>query len=48
MMRYAGLPLNEVVFWHEKGVVELPAWNLKLEAAHRRSQGETLVEQTYL
>lgn len=25
---YAGVPLNEVVFWHEQGLVELPAWSL--------------------
>lgn len=25
---YAGLPLNEVVFWHEEGLVELPAFKV--------------------
>ncbi|CAJ2509583.1 Uu.00g146090.m01.CDS01 [Anthostomella pinea] len=27
---YAGLPVNEVVFWHEEDVIELPAWRVKL------------------
>ncbi|KAK3673945.1 hypothetical protein LTR78_006147 [Recurvomyces mirabilis] len=27
---YAGLPINEVVFWHDEKVVELPAWRVKL------------------
>lgn len=29
---YGGLPLNEVVFWHEAGLVELPAFRVKFEA----------------
>ena len=32
-LTYAGLPLNEVVFWHEEGVVELPAWGVKMRAS---------------
>lgn len=34
---YGGLPLNEVVFWHEAGLVELPAFRVKFKAA---AQGE--------
>ncbi|KAK5108442.1 hypothetical protein LTR62_008329 [Meristemomyces frigidus] len=33
---YAGLPINEVVFWHGEQVVELPAWRVKL----KRTEGE--------
>lgn len=28
---YAGIAINEIVFWHEEGVVELPAWKVKME-----------------
>lgn len=28
---YAGRPLNEVVFWLEDGVVELPAWKVEMK-----------------
>jgi len=39
---YACLPLNEVVFWHDEGVVELPAWRV----AMRKTGGkEKLVVQ---
>ncbi|CAK3956300.1 Hypothetical predicted protein [Lecanosticta acicola] len=30
VLRYAGQPVTKVVFWHEKGVVELPAFQLTL------------------
>ena len=41
---YAGLPLNEVVFWHEETVIELPAWKVKLR--HQNEDGRsTLVVQ---
>jgi hypothetical protein len=29
---YAGLPINEIVFWLEDGLVELPAWRVMLKA----------------
>ena len=29
---YLGLPVNEVVFWHDKGIVELPAWKVEMKA----------------
>ena len=45
-MRYAGLPLNEVVFWHEEGVVELPAWRLKMKAAKKEDTKTGLVVQS--
>ena len=32
---YAGLPVNEVVFWHGEGILELPAWKLKAESVKR-------------
>ncbi|KAK3111907.1 hypothetical protein LTR53_012380 [Teratosphaeriaceae sp. CCFEE 6253] len=38
---YAGLPLNEAVFWHERGVLELPAWRVELA----KIQSEELVVQ---
>lgn len=28
---YAGLPVNEVVFWREKGLLEMPAWRFTLK-----------------
>lgn len=30
-LSYAGLPYNEVVFWREEGLIELPAWRVKME-----------------
>lgn len=44
-MMYAGLPLNEVVFWHEDGVVEMPAWRLKMKAVREGGQSSKLVTQ---
>nr|POE75554.1 beta-lactamase-like protein [Quercus suber] len=29
---YAGLPISEVIFWLEEGLIELPAWQLVLES----------------
>lgn len=43
-MSYAGLPLNEVVFWHEKGLVELPAWKVVMEGPEAK-EGDRLVVQ---
>lgn len=42
---YGGLPFNEVVFWLEDGIVELPAWRVKLK---KREAGKALVDQTHL
>ncbi|KAK4635979.1 putative hydrolase [Fulvia fulva] len=28
---YAGVPVNKIVFWHELGTVELPAWNISMK-----------------
>lgn len=39
---YAGLPVNEVVFWHEDGLMELPAWKVMMEMDGGK---ETLVVQ---
>lgn len=38
VMVYAGKPLNEVVFWHDEGTVELPAWNLKASRSSPRQR----------
>lgn len=37
--RYAGIPANEFVFWHDEMMIELPAWKLKL----KRSRGDRTV-----
>jgi CubicO group peptidase (beta-lactamase class C family) len=43
---YGGLPLNEVVFWREEGLVELPAWKIKMRKDTEREQGaEKMVVQ---
>ena len=36
---YAGLPINEMVFWHEEGVVELPAWRVSLKRVQKEREG---------
>lgn len=41
--RYAGVPANEFVFWHDEGVVELPAWKVKL----KRERQEKMVVQPW-
>ncbi|SMY27390.1 unnamed protein product [Zymoseptoria tritici ST99CH_1A5] len=35
--RYAGIPANEFVFWHDEQAVELPAWKVKLERSRNDS-----------
>jgi len=40
---YAGLPISEVVFWHDESVVELAAWKVKLKM--ERSYTALLVQQ---
>lgn len=42
---YGGLPFNEVVFWHEEGVVELPAWRAKFK---KEDGGKDFVDQTHV
>lgn len=32
---YAGLPVNEIVFWHEDGHLELPAWHVMLKVSEK-------------
>lgn len=44
-LSYAGLPLNEVVFWHEEGVVELPAWRVTMKPAKKESEDKLLVQR---
>ena len=39
---YAGLPVTEIVFWHERGLVELPAWQVTMKA---EDKGEGLLVQ---
>jgi len=45
-LMYAGLPLNEVVFWHEEGVVELPAWRVTMKRKESDGTAQRLVLQT--
>ena len=42
---YAGLPLNEVVFWLEDGVVELPAWKVKLRGVGVEREERLVVQR---
>jgi CubicO group peptidase (beta-lactamase class C family) len=42
---YGGLPLNEVVFWHEEDIVEMPAW--KLRAKKKEDRAEKVVMQEH-
>ncbi|KAK6440418.1 hypothetical protein LTR95_003349 [Oleoguttula sp. CCFEE 5521] len=44
-LSYAGLPINEVVFWHEEGIVELPAWKVTLRPAKAEERREGLIVQ---
>lgn len=41
---YAGLPMNEVVFWHEEAVVELPGWRVKLRQQDADSRSRLVVQ----
>lgn len=43
-LSYAGLPLNEVVFWHEKGLVELPAWRVSMKATGSEEKDRLVVQ----
>jgi len=40
---YAGLPISEVVFWHDEHTVELPAWKVTLTM--ERADAALLVQQ---
>ncbi|TKA72252.1 hypothetical protein B0A55_06816 [Friedmanniomyces simplex] len=42
---YAGLPINEVVFWHGERVVELPAWRVKMKREEEDGERGRLVVQ---
>ena len=42
---YAGLPVNEVVFWHEEGILEMPAWQVKMKAVGKKYNENKLVVQ---
>ena len=43
---YAGLPVNEVVWWHEEGLVELPAYRVKMRKVEVESdEGRFVVQQ---
>lgn len=33
---YAGLPINEIVFWLEDGLVELPAWKVTMKLVEEK------------
>ncbi|KAK5166877.1 uncharacterized protein LTR77_007606 [Saxophila tyrrhenica] len=43
--KYAGLPVNEVVFWHEEGVMELPAWKVTMKQSTEPKNDERFVVQ---
>jgi len=43
-VNYGGLPFNEVVFWHEEEMVELPAWTVKFKKAKRQD----IVDQAHV
>ena len=45
---YGGLPFNEVVFWGEEGVLELPAWRVKLSKSGGNKGGEGTVERIHV
>ncbi|TKA27392.1 hypothetical protein B0A50_05004 [Salinomyces thailandicus] len=39
---YGGLPINEMVFWQEEGVVELSAWRMNMTRAANSAAEETI------
>ncbi|KAF2719234.1 putative FLP FmtA-like protein, betalactamase [Polychaeton citri CBS 116435] len=48
VLSYAGRPLNEIIFWHETGEVELPAWRVtltKVDGGSGSSRGAGLAVQ---
>lgn len=46
LARYAGLPINELVFWEDKEYdLEMPAWRLKLKRVDSGNERVALVEQ---
>ena len=42
---YGGLPLNGIVFWHDEGVVEMPAWSVKMKASKNQDGSGGIVIQ---
>jgi CubicO group peptidase (beta-lactamase class C family) len=42
---YAGRAINEIVFWHEDDVVEMPAWKVKMKRKKQVSDEERLAVQ---
>lgn len=42
VLNYAGVPLNELVFWHDENLVELTAWRVNLTAKAAESNGSGL------
>ena len=42
---YAGLPINEIVFWHDEGIVELPAWRVEMKATQKDEEAFKLKVQ---
>ncbi|KJY00709.1 beta-lactamase family protein [Zymoseptoria brevis] len=45
---YAGLPINEIVFWLEDGLVELPAWKVTMKMdGEKHDEGEEYKHDLY-
>lgn len=42
---YAGVPINEVVFWREENVVEMSAFRVKLKRTGKTKEEPDLVVQ---
>ena len=42
---YAGLPANELVFWHNEGMIELPAWRVKMTSVENEARSLPLFVQ---
>ena len=43
---YAGRPITEVVFWHEREEVELPAWRVTMKKSRGAANEQKLVVQS--
>ena len=43
-LMYAGLPMNEVVFWHEEDLVELPAWRVTMGKSTTKGKQHLVVQ----
>lgn len=44
-LSYAGLPFNEIVFWREEGLIELPAWRVTMKPTGIKEHEHRLVVQ---